>query len=95
MKAPRARLAIAGAALLALAGAGAAWAAPEDHRGQANVDVAFGGVSFTYRPADIVVDPGTTVTFTGLDPTKNYCFTVGAVYTYEQVATAPDVCTSR
>jgi serine/threonine protein kinase len=37
----------------------------------------------------------TTVTFTGLDPTKNYCFTVGAVYTYEQVATAPDVCTSR
>ena len=37
----------------------------------------------------------TTVTFAGLDPAKNYCFTVGAVYTFDRVATAGDVCTRR
>jgi serine/threonine-protein kinase PknK len=36
-----------------------------------------------------------TVTFTGLDRAKNYCFTVGAVYTVTNVAVAPDICTRR
>ena len=31
----------------------------------------------------------TTVTFTGLEPAKNYCFIVGAVYTVTNVAVGP------
>jgi hypothetical protein len=52
-------------------------------------------------PAAERLDPvplpqGTTeTTITGLDPAKNYCFTVSALYTVNQVAPAPDVCTSR
>ena len=52
-------------------------------------------------PADEPLSPQsltrgmTTVTFAGLDPTKNYCFTVGAVYTFDRVATAGDICTRR
>ncbi len=42
------------------------------------------------------VPRGTTaVTFTGLNPARNYCFIVGAVYAVDRVATADRVCTHR
>lgn len=48
------------------------------------------------RLASKTVERGVvTVTFTGLSPTKNYCFVVGAVYAVNNVAAAPQVCTVR
>jgi hypothetical protein len=37
----------------------------------------------------------TAVTYTQLDRGKNYCFLVGAIYAYDRVATAAEVCTKR
>jgi hypothetical protein len=38
---------------------------------------------------------GTSVTFSGLERNRNYCFVVGAVYAVDRVATAAEVCTRR
>jgi hypothetical protein len=38
---------------------------------------------------------GTSVTYNGLDRTRNYCFVVGAVYAVDRVATATEACTRR
>jgi len=38
---------------------------------------------------------GTSVTYSGLDRNRNYCFVVGAVYAVDRVATASEVCTRR
>ena len=37
----------------------------------------------------------TSVTYSGLDRTRNYCFVVGAVYAVDRVATAAEICTRR
>jgi hypothetical protein len=36
-----------------------------------------------------------TVTFTGLHPDRNYCFTVLVLYSVSDVATSPPACTQR
>jgi serine/threonine-protein kinase PknK len=38
---------------------------------------------------------GTSVTYSGLERDRNYCFVVGAVYAVDRVATATQVCTRR
>jgi hypothetical protein len=38
---------------------------------------------------------GTTVTYSGLERDRNYCFVVGAVYAVDRVATANQICTRR
>jgi serine/threonine-protein kinase PknK len=38
---------------------------------------------------------GTSVTYSGLERDRNYCFVVGAVYAVDRVATAAEVCTRR
>lgn len=66
MRGPMTRLTFAASALVGLAGAGAASAIPVDLRGQAQVNVDFGGaLGLAYSPEDVVVDPGTTVVFRG------------------------------
>jgi Fibronectin type III domain len=63
-----------------------------------------GTVSFVVNgvgPNDEKLDPKylgqgeTSVTFTGLSPTKNYCFLVAAVYSASHVAVADQTCTKR
>jgi hypothetical protein len=52
----------------------------------------------TEEPKHVTVAPGgdeRTVTFSGLDPEENYCFTVGTVLAVNNVATADPVCTAR
>ena len=42
------------------------------------------------------LDPGhTTATISGLNPTQNYCFTVGALYSIDKVPKSNEVCTAR
>jgi hypothetical protein len=51
-----------------------------------------GGASLETKQVD---RGGTSVTYSGLDRTRNYCFVVGAVYAVDRVATASEVCTRR
>jgi hypothetical protein len=51
-----------------------------------------GGASLETKQID---RGGTSVTYSGLDRDRNYCFVVGAVYAVDRVATAAEVCTRR
>jgi hypothetical protein len=51
-----------------------------------------GGASLETRQVE---RGGTSVTYSGLDRARNYCFVVGAVYAVDRVATAAEVCTRR
>ncbi len=66
-------------------------------------DPSHGNVSFVVvtgshgqpLPARQVEQGVTTVSYTGLDAAKAYCFRVGAIYSYRDVQVTPEVCTHR
>jgi hypothetical protein len=67
-------------------------------------DPAHGTVSFVivgtgpnHQPLQVrqVPQGSTTVVYDSLSPSAKYCFRVGAVYAFNQVKAAPEVCTRR